>query len=161
MTTNKEITTEKTKDAAPGIFPRSLGAFEEFDDFFEDFLSRRWFQQFDRNFPFFQDSDIPKIDIIDQDDQIELKAALPGVEKDDLEVSITNQLVTIRTFTKKEEKKEGKYFRREIHQGEFQRTLSLPDNIDSDKAKASFNNGLLTLTIPKTEKSKRKRIEIS
>ena len=64
---------------------------------------------------------------------------------------------------KKEEKKEeepGKYFRREISHGEFQRTLSLPDNIDDEQATASFKDGILTVTIPKTEKSKNKCIEI-
>ena len=63
----------------------------------------------------------------------------------------------------KEEKKEeekGKYFRREITRGEFQRTLSLPDNVDDANAKASFKDGILTVTIPKTAKSKRKTIEI-
>ena len=99
------------------------------------------------------------MDIIDHDTEIEVQAALPGVKKEDLDVSINNQTITIRTSTK-EEKKEGKYFRREITRGEFQRTLSLPDNVDEANAKASFKDGILKVTIPKTEKSKRKTIEI-
>ena len=87
---------------------------------------------------------------------------MPGIKKEDLDVSINNQTITIRTSTKQEKKEEekGKYFRREITRGEFQRTLSLPDNVDDEKAKASFKDGILTVTIPKTEKSKRKTIEI-
>jgi HSP20 family protein len=77
-------------------------------------------------------------------------------------VSIVNQTITIRTTTKEEKKEEekGKYFRREITRGEFQRTLSLPDNVDADSAKASFQDGILKVTIPKTKKSKRKTIEV-
>ena len=89
-------------------------------------------------------------------------AALPGVKKEDLDVTINNQTITIRTSTREEKKEEeqGKYFRREITRGEFQRTLSLPDNVDDANAKASFKDGILTVNIPKTEKSKRKTIEI-
>ena len=61
---------------------------------------------------------------------------------------------------KKKEEEKGKYFRREITRGEFQRTVSLPDNVDDANAKASFKDGILIVTIPKTEKSKRKTIEI-
>jgi HSP20 family protein len=105
---------------------------------------------------------LPKVDIIDHDNEVEVQAALPGVKKEDLDVTINNQMITIRTSTKEEKKEEekGKYFRREITRGEFQRTLSLPDNVDDANAKASFKDGILTVTIPKTEKSKRKTIEI-
>jgi len=67
---------------------------------------------------------------------------------------ITNQTITIRTSTKEEKKEEekGKYFRREITRGEFQRTLSLPDNVDGDNAKASFKDGILKVNIPKQKK---------
>ena len=86
---------------------------------------------------------------------------MPGVKKEDLNVTINNQTITIRISTKEEKKEEkGKYFRREITRGEFQRTVSLPDNVDDENAKASFNDGILTVTIPKTEKSKRKTVEI-
>ena len=76
------------------------------------------------------------MDILDHDNEIEVQAALPGVKKEDLDVTINNQTITIRTSTKEEEK--GKYFRREITRGEFQRTVSLPDNVDDANAKASF-----------------------
>nr|WP_305910063.1 Hsp20/alpha crystallin family protein [Methylomarinum sp. Ch1-1]MDP4523013.1 Hsp20/alpha crystallin family protein [Methylomarinum sp. Ch1-1] len=69
--------------------------------------------------------------------------------------------MTIRASSQKEEKEETKqYYRQEISRGEFQRTLSLPANVDSDKAKASFKDGILAISLPKLEKSKRKSIEI-
>lgn len=116
---------------------------DDFDKFFDDFLSRRWPRLFDWNFPSMStlEKTFPKVDIIDHDNELEVQAALPGVKKEDLDVTITNQTITIRTSTKEEKKEEGKYFRREITRGEFQRTLSLPDNVDDANAKASFKDG--------------------
>lgn len=158
----KEKNTKKSSELIPGTPHSSLLSFDEFDNFFDDFLSRRWPRLLDWNLPAGIDRGFPKVDIIDHDNEIEVQAALPGVKKEDLDVSINNQTITIRTSTKEEKKEEekGKYFRREITRGEYQRTLSLPDNVDDANAKASFKDGILKVTIPKTEKSKRKTIEI-
>ena len=161
--TDKEMdTTKKASELLPKTSLGSLLSFDEFDNFFDDFLSRRWPRLLDLNAPTLPEISFPKVDILDHDDAIEVHAALPGVKKEDLDISINNQTITIRTSSKEEKKEEekGKYFRREITRGEFQRTLSLPDNIDGDKAKASFIDGILKVTIPKTEKSQRKNIEI-
>lgn len=163
MKTNKQDT-KKSSELMPSSSAGDLISFDEFDHFFDDFLSRRWPRLLDWNFPTGPSLErgLPKVDIIDHDKDVEVHAALPGVKKEDLDVSISNQTITIRTSTKEEKKEEekGKYFRREITRGEFQRTLSLPDNVDGDNAKASFKDGILKITIPKTEKSKRKTIEI-
>ena len=144
----------------------SLISFDDLDQWFDDFFSRRWPQAFDWRLPFAGkelsiSSGFPKVDVIDHDDKIEIQAALPGVKKEDLDVSITENSVTIRASTKQEEKKEGEhYYRREISRGEFQRTLALPTYVKGDQAKASFKDGMLNITLPKAEFSKRKRIEI-
>lgn len=160
---SSEKDTKKSSELMPSS-PAAGGliSFDEFDNLFDDFLSRRWPRLLDWNLPTGLESKLPKVDIIDHDNEVEVNAALPGVKKEDLDVSITNQTITIRTSTKEEKKEEekGKYFRREITRGEFQRTLSLPDNVDGDNAKASFKDGILKVIIPKTEKSKRKTIEI-
>jgi len=158
----KEKDTKKSTEVMPSKSAGSLLSFDEFDDFFDDFLSRRWPRMLDFNFPSGFDRGFPKVDIIDHDKEIEVQAALPGIKKEDLDVTINNQTITIRTSTKEEKKEEekGKYFRREITRGEFQRTLTLPDNVDDANAKASFKDGILKVIIPKTEKSKRKTIEI-
>jgi HSP20 family protein len=157
-----EKDTKKSSELIPSAPTGGLISFDEFDNVFEDFLSRRWPHLLDWHLPTWLERGLPKVDIIDHDNEIEVQAALPGVKKEDLDVSISNQTITIRTSTKEEKKEEekGKYFRREITRGEFQRTLSLPDNVDGDNAKASFKDGILIVTIPKTEKSKRKTIEI-
>jgi HSP20 family protein len=157
---NNEKSTKKSTEVIPTTPAGSLFSFDEFDNFFDDFLSRRWPRLLDWNVPAGFERGFPKVDIIDHDNEIEVQAALPGIKKEDLDVSINNQTITIRTSTKEEKKEEGKYFRREITRGEFQRTLSLPDNVDDANAKASFKDGILKVTIPKTEKSKRKTIEI-
>jgi HSP20 family protein len=161
MNTKDNQSTKSTdvtlRSSSSNLFPS-----DEFDSFFNDFLSRKWPRLFDLNFPATFEKSFPKVDIIDHDNEIEVQAALPGVKKEDLEVSIDNQLITIRasTSTEQEKKEEGKYFRREISRGTFQRTLPLPENADNENAKASFENGILTVKIPKTEKSTRKRIEV-
>ncbi|MDD5460957.1 MAG: Hsp20/alpha crystallin family protein [Methylococcales bacterium] len=153
---------EKTKNTE--VMPRQSSggvfSFDEFDNFFDDFLSRRWPRLLERSFSTGLEGGFPKVDIIDHDNEIEVHAALPGIKKEDLDVSINNQTLTIHTTSKEEKKEEGKYYRREITCGEFQRSVSLPDNVDSENAKASFKDGILTVTLPKTEKSKRKTIEI-
>ncbi|MCK9395167.1 MAG: Hsp20/alpha crystallin family protein [Methylobacter sp.] len=157
-----DITTKKGSELLPKTSGSGLMSFDEFDHFFDDFLSRRWPGLLNWNMPALPEISFPKVDILDHGNDIEVQAALPGVKKEDLDVSINNQTITIRTTTK-EEKKEGgksKYFRREITRGEFQRTLSLPGNVDGENAKASFKDGILKVTIPKTEKSKRKTIEV-
>ena len=159
---SSEKDTKKCSELIPSSPVGGLVSFDEFDNLFDDFLSRRWPRLLDWNLPTGLESKLPKVDIIDHDNEVEVHAALPGVKKEDLDVSITNQTITIRSSTKEEKKEEekGKYFRREITRGEFQRTVSLPDNVDDANAKASFKDGILTVTIPKTEKSKRKTIEI-
>jgi len=159
MSTN-EKSTKKSTDVASQA-GGGLLSLDEFDSFFDDFLSRRWPRLLDWNLPSTLEKGFPKVDIIDHDNEIEVQAALPGVKKEDLDVSINDQTITIRTSTKEEKKAEGKYFRREISRGEYQRTLSLPNNVDNDNAKASFKDGILTVTIPKTQKTTRKNIEIS
>ncbi|PPD49796.1 MAG: heat-shock protein Hsp20 [Methylobacter sp.] len=152
---------KKNKDVASTSSSTGLISFDEFDHFFDDFLSRRWPRLLDRNVPAGLEKGFPKVDILDHDKEIEIQAALPGVKKDDLDVTINNQTITIRASTKEEKKEEkGKYFHREITRGDFQRVLSLPENVDGDNAKASFADGILKVIIPKTEKTKRKTIEV-
>lgn len=158
----KQEKDSKKSEVATAQSSGGLMSSDELDHLFDDFLSRRWPRLFDWNFPSMGalEKSFPKVDIIDHETELEVQAALPGVKKEDLDISINNQTITIRATTKEEKKEEGKYYHREISRGEYQRTLSLPDYIDSEKAKASFKDGILKVTIPKTEKAKRKSIEI-
>jgi len=165
---NKELdVAKKDSELMPERSPDSLMSmpFDEFDRFFDDFLSRRWPRMMmNRNMmPSLSGNGFPRVDMIDHDNDIEIQAALPGVKKEDVDVSFQNQCITIRTNSKGEKKEEekGRYFHHEIMRGTCQRTLPLPENVDGDKAQASFKNGILKVTVPKTEKSMRKSIQIN
>lgn len=104
---------------------------------------------------------VPHVDVIDQDDSILVRAALPGVSKNDMEVSTTDHTVTIRGSTCKESKEEkGEYYRREIRTGAFLRTVTLPATVDESRIKAKFKDGLLEVVLPKLESTKRHNIKI-
>ena len=101
----KEKDAKKSTEVIPSSTSGSLLSFDEFDSFFDDFLSRRWPRLLDLNFPAGFDRGFPKVDILDHDNEIVVQAALPGVKKEDLDVTINNQTITIRTSTKEEQKK--------------------------------------------------------
>ena len=106
-------------------------------------------------------SNFPKIDVVDRNKEIFVKAELPGFDKDDLDISISNNQLVIKAKTCKEEKEEeGDYLKQEIRKSEIYRSVLLPAEVDDAKIKTSFKNGLLKLTIPKHEKAQRKQIKI-
>jgi len=102
------------------------------------------------------------VDVIETKDNIIVKAAVPGVKPDEIDLSVTGDTLTIKGETKVEEKfEEGSYLRKERRFGAFQRTLTLPTNVVADKARAEFENGVLTLTLPRTEEVKPKAIKVT
>jgi len=106
-------------------------------------------------------NNIPKMDVIDRDKEIFVKAELPGIDKEDIEVSISNNRLLIKALTKHEDKKEtGDYLKQEIRSSEIYRSVHLPVDVDDDKIKTSFKNGVLELTLPKQEGSHKRRIKI-
>ncbi len=151
---------------------RALSPFEEMERrleqmerAFEDFFPTPWRRGF--GFPslwgkhLMAEEWMPKADVIDREDEILVRAELPGVEKDDLDLTVTENTVTLKGETKEEQKEEkGNYYRCETSRGSFTRTFSLPSDVDGSKAKAEFKNGVLELTLPKVEKSKRRSIKI-
>ena len=143
---------------------RELNPFEEMDRVFDGFFPRRWMQPFYLdmpNWPEIPELKAPKVDVIDRETEIVVKAELPGVAKDDIDVSMTDNSVTIKGRTSHEEKEEkGNYHRCEISSGSFSRTVALPAEVNADKARATFNDGILELTIPKEAKSHSKSITV-
>lgn len=141
---------------------RVLHPFDEMERMFDDFLGRRWMQPFRWARPLaeFGFSE-PKVDVLDRDDEVLVRAELPGVKKEDLEISISGQSLTIRGETKHEEKEEkGDYYRCEIARGSFSRMLTLPAEVDESKATAAMKDGILELKLPKIEKSRRRTIKV-
>jgi len=104
----------------------------------------------------------PRIDISETDSEYKIEAELPGINQKEIDVKIDNNILTIKG--KKEdikEEKEKNYHLRERYYGAFQRSISLPNNIEPEKIKARFENGVLNISVPKSDKRTPKKIEIS
>ena len=135
----------------PSLAPRSM-----FDD-----LPDRMRQMFEGTVPFDQLAQplgwMPAMEIIEKNGGLQLTAELPGVDTKDVDVTVENGILTIRG-EKKEEHKEGepdaKFYVWERSYGSFQRSFTLPRDVDAEKIAAKFENGVLTLNLPKTEKAK-------
>ena len=104
---------------------------------------------------------IPAIDLYQNNDAVIVKAALPGLKADDVQISVTADVLTLRgEFKQENEKKDTTYHIREQRFGSFERSIMLPSDVQTDKAKADFENGILTITLPKAESVKPKTITI-
>ena len=104
---------------------------------------------------------IPSMDLVETQDQFVLKADLPGMGEDDVNIEVENNVLTIagERKTEHEEQHEG-YYRLERATGSFSRALSLPEGIDADAVTATFDNGVLTVRIPKPEQAKPRKVKI-
>ena len=102
------------------------------------------------------------LDVVQQGDNIVVKATVPGVNPEDIDVSIENDVLSIKGHTKEErEHQEGNYLMRERRSGSFYRALRLPDTVDSDKAQPHYEHGVLSITFPRMESKKAKRLQIT
>ena len=103
----------------------------------------------------------PAVDMIENEDEFVVKASLPGVRSDDINISVTGDALTIRGEMKSErEEEKDNYIFRERRSGSFSRSLALPTSVIAEKAKAEFENGILTLSLPKAEEVKPKTITV-
>lgn len=157
----------KLHKAATSPTRNILASFDELDNLFNQLKSRDWMHSFhwpdavQSHIPMFAEGKMPKVDILDRDKDIFIRAELPGVEKKDLDISMTDNTVTIKACTCYENKEEkSDYYRSEIAQGQYARTVGLPADVDIEQAKTSFKDGLLELTVPKLERSQRRSIKI-
>jgi HSP20 family protein len=170
MTTKNILKTQESameKPKSGSLFPESLSSFQDIDNIFEDYLNRNWFRSIRPRLASMSDlwgtyeMHAPSMDVVDKDDEVLIRVEVPGVDKKDLDVSVTDNILTVKgksNFETKEEK--DNYYRSEIRKGSFSRSLSLPANVDGTNINASMKNGLLELTIPKTKKTKPKSIKV-
>jgi HSP20 family protein len=104
----------------------------------------------------------PSIDVVENEENVVVKAELPGFNPENVDVRVEGNLLSLRgEYNQENEKQEGEYHLRECRQSSFNRTISLPAAVDTDKANADFENGILTLTLPKHEAAKPKKISIN
>jgi HSP20 family protein len=104
---------------------------------------------------------MPAVDVYEEGDEIVVKAEIPGMSKEDIEVNLSDSVLTLTGEKKKEEEiKEHDYYRCERSFGSFSRTIQLPSEVKADQAKATFKDGVLEVHLPKTEEAKQKAIKV-
>ena len=167
--TEKKETQSKEKDiqkveASP---VNTLKTWEDMDRMFDEFMSHRWLKPFSWRWPEFGELSalpeirIPKVDVVEKDNELLVKAEIPGIDKNDVDISLTENTVTIKGKSSKEEKEEkGDYHRCEISKASFSRTVTLPSEVNVEGAKAKVSNGVLEVTIPKAETKKRHSVKV-
>jgi HSP20 family protein len=103
----------------------------------------------------------PAVDMYQTDDEIIVKAALPGIKADEVQISVTGEVLTLKGEVKQEEEtKEKAYHIREQRWGAFERTIMLPTDVVADQAQADFEDGILTIRLPKAEEVRPKTITV-
>ena len=137
---------------------RSLHSFQrEMNRMLDQFFHGDIFEETGNNIPVFS----PPVDFSETKDAYVINAELPGLKKDEVKVTLNNNIVTITGEKKSEhEKKEGNYHRIERSFGMFERSISIPGAFKADAIDAKFTDGLLTLMLPKTEEAKQKLIDV-
>jgi HSP20 family protein len=138
----------------------NITRYNPFEDFFKDFGSGFWVKPL----PFPAETDLTmKIDVSEDDKRFTVKADIPGVKKEDIQVDIDDDQVSVRAEVKKEkeEKKGEKVVYSERSYGMVSRSFSLPASVEAKDAKAEYKDGVLSLTLPKKSNGSAKRIAIS
>lgn len=164
-------TREKIRKSEGELIPRStlpaISLWDEMERWFDEFGRQGWLHPFRWELPLRGEymtrleGRMPRVDIIDRGEELLIRAELPGVERDGVDITVTDHNLVLRAETKHEEKEEeGEYYRHEISRGEYQRTLQLPETVDEEKAKATFRNGILEVTLPKREKTTRMKVKV-
>ncbi|APF20506.1 heat shock protein Hsp20 [Caldithrix abyssi DSM 13497] len=125
-----------------------------FDNFFNEITSDRFFGDVSGSF-------VPSVDVKEKDKEIIVTAELPGMDAEDIEINISDDVLTLRGEKREEkEEKEGNFYRRECSYGSFHRDIPLPAEIDPDKVEAEFKRGVLKVRLPKKPESERKAKKI-
>ena len=171
--TKLAVKTEEKGVARPSQ-PARFHPFEslhrEVDRLFKDFEHGNWLRPFG-HFGFDAEpfsrrelrwGNVPAMDVAEKDREYEVTAELPGMDENNIEVKLSNGMLTIKG-EKKEEKEERKkdYYLSERRYGAFERSLSVPEGIDAEKIEAVFKNGVLTVRLPKTPEAQKKEKKIA
>jgi HSP20 family protein len=120
------------------------------DDLFDNDLFPRWYRSEER-------VSIPAVNIKELEDEYQVEVAAPGLEKDNFKIEVDNNMLTISSeFKEDSEDKKENFTRREFSYSSFNRSFSLPEEVNKDKIKANHKNGILTVHIPKVDEQKSK-----
>jgi HSP20 family protein len=127
---------------------------QEMNRLFDDFFGERRTEMGESTW-------LPSVDVSENDSALSVRAELPGMTQDDIELNLQDNVLTLTGEKKKEHQEEQENFHRvERSYGSFRRTFTLPCNVKAEKISATFKDGVLEITLPKTEEAKPKKIEI-
>jgi HSP20 family protein len=125
------------------------------DEVFEDFFRDMWGRGAEEVME-------PPAEVAETDTEVTVKMVVPGVEKDQLRVTVDDDLLTVRGEIKKEtEETKKSFYSQEIRYGAFQRSVGLPDDVEPGKATAQLKNGMLTVTMPKSKQPKAHQVQVA
>jgi len=146
---------------------QALSPFDEMDRYFDTLFQRGWMRPFSWDMPklseFYSGQGMltPKVDVIDREKDILVRAEVPGVDKDKLDVTVSDNAITIKgTVTHEEKEEQGDYYRRETSFGEFVRTVALPAKVDNEHVQAKYKDGILEVVVQKTQQTQRRTIKV-
>jgi len=129
---------------------------------FEDFFNRPFLPVMRRLFPTDGGEWSPAINVIEKDDKYVVKAELPGVKEEDVEVSVTGDMLTISGEKEEEMEEERRgYYYSESSYGSFSRSITIPSTVDPGKIEANYDKGILEITLPKAAEVKPKKIKVA
>jgi HSP20 family protein len=160
---------KEVKETKPAVRQRTELApwrFSDVDRMFEDWFEDFWSRPFPRMWPGFGrlrgiSLEAPALDVYEQKDDVIVKAEIPGLTKDEIDITMEGNTLTIKGEKKKEEEvKEEDYYRCERTYGAFSRSIDLPVTVQTDKVNASFKNGVLEVRLPKTEEAKKNVVKV-
>jgi HSP20 family protein len=165
MSTVRELTPRVTGKGS-GSVARISKPFLGMEEFIENLFSRPWMEPLAWRRPLLAELEgfemkFPRIDIVDRDSELLVRAELPGVRKEELEITIADDFLTLTVHREVSEKEESvQYYRAEMARGAMERTIPLPVDVIGNKAKAELKDGILELVIPKATKISRHKVEV-
>lgn len=156
------MATKEVKEIVKREIPKRVPFWGDMEEWVNNYLMRP--------FPFLkpsrlifpqQEDLIPSVDIFEDGSDVVVKAELPGIKKEDIDITLTDNTIMIAGEKKREEEiKKKNYYRWESSYGSFNRTFSLPAEVKLDKVKSTFKDGVLEIKLPKTEEAKKKEIKV-
>ncbi|MDP6577136.1 MAG: Hsp20/alpha crystallin family protein [Dehalococcoidales bacterium] len=146
-----------------GLIPwRPFRELENIEQHFEDVFDRSWLPAVWRRIPSLEMGWAPAVEVFEKEGKFVVKAELPGIKEEDMDISVVDNTLTIKGEKKTEsEVKEEDYYCCECSYGSFSRSIALPSNVDAKKIAASYEDGVLGISLPKASEVKPKKISIS
>lgn len=147
------------RSRTPDLFEGLSQIHRELDRMFD--FTERWPTPF-RTFGLLEGTWTPTVDVYEDKDNVHIKAELPGLKKEDIEISVQGDTLILKGERKSEsEEKKENYYRVERVYGQFHRAISLPAPVKSEEVKATYKDGILDIVLPKKEEAKAKQIQVN